>query len=40
MTVSLKVDRGAKMGIISDVKLSLREADARKVNYAASMGVE
>lgn len=38
MTVSLKVDRGAKMGIISDVKLSLREADARKVNYAASMG--
>ncbi|WP_299454233.1 biopolymer transporter ExbD [uncultured Microscilla sp.] len=40
MTVSLKVDRKAKMGIISDVKLSLREADARKVNYAASMGVE
>lgn len=38
LTVSLKVDRKAKMGIISDVKLSLREADARKINYAASQG--
>ena len=37
MTVSLKVDRKAKMGVISDVKLQLREADARKVNYAAVM---
>lgn len=35
MTVSMKVDKKAKMGIISDVKLKLREADARKINYAA-----
>lgn len=38
MTVSLKVDRKAKMGLISDVKLKLREADARKLNYASLLG--
>lgn len=39
-TVSLKVDKSAKMGIISDIKLSLREADARKINYSASLDAE
>lgn len=34
ITISLKVDSEAKMGILTDVKLQLREADARKVNYA------
>lgn len=38
MTVSLKADRKAKMGLISDVKLKLREADARKLNYASLLG--
>ncbi|NJO03214.1 MAG: biopolymer transporter ExbD [Bacteroidia bacterium] len=33
--ISMKVDREAKMGIVNDVKLQLREADARKVNYAS-----
>ncbi len=33
--MSMKVDRKAKMGIVTDVKLQLREADARKVNYAS-----
>ncbi|WP_299454241.1 biopolymer transporter ExbD [uncultured Microscilla sp.] len=35
MTVSLKVDRKAKMGIVSDIKLKLREANARKLNYSS-----
>lgn len=38
LTMSLKVDRKAKMGLISDVKLKLREADARKLNYASLLG--
>ncbi|MEO1655204.1 MAG: biopolymer transporter ExbD, partial [Bacteroidota bacterium] len=32
--ISLKADQKAKMGIITDIKLQLREADARKLNYA------
>ncbi len=33
MTVSLKVDQKTKMGIVSDVKQKLREANALKINY-------
>ncbi|WP_250633010.1 ExbD/TolR family protein [Rhodoflexus caldus] len=40
ITMSLKVDIDAKMGIISDVKQQLREADARKVNYSSVKAVE
>ncbi|OHX66310.1 ExbD/TolR family protein [Flammeovirga pacifica] len=36
ITMSLKIDREAKMGIISDVRQQLREANALKVNYAAN----
>ncbi len=32
--ISMKVDSEAKMGIVNDVKLQLREADARRVNYS------
>ena len=32
---SLKVDEGAHMGIVTDVKLELRKANKLKVNYAA-----
>lgn len=39
ITISLKVDINAKMGIVSDVKQQLREANARKLNYAASKKV-
>ncbi|MCH8318153.1 MAG: biopolymer transporter ExbD [Bacteroidetes bacterium] len=35
ITISIKVDKDAKMGIVSDVKQQLREANARKLNYAA-----
>jgi len=35
ITISIKVDKEAKMGIVSDVKQQLREANARKLNYAA-----
>lgn len=33
LEVILEVDKDAKYGIESDVKIQLREADARKVNY-------
>ena len=36
MTVSIKADRGTKMGIISDVKQALREAKAYRINYSAT----
>lgn len=35
--ISLKVDREAKMGIVSDVRQQLREANALKVNYSSVM---
>jgi len=38
--MSLKVDKGAKMGIISDVKQQLREVNALKLNYSAVKAVE
>jgi biopolymer transport protein ExbD len=36
MTVSLKIDKEAKMGIVTDVKLQLREANALKINYSSN----
>ncbi|WP_075350510.1 ExbD/TolR family protein [Algoriphagus marinus] len=35
ITISIKADRDVKMGPISDVQYELREADARRVLYAA-----
>lgn len=35
MTVSLKVDKETKMGIVVDVKQELRKASALKINYSA-----
>ncbi|WP_291782034.1 biopolymer transporter ExbD [Cecembia sp.] len=35
ITISMKADRDVKMGPISDVQFELREADARKLLYAA-----
>ena len=35
MTISLKIDKEAKMGIVSDVRQQLREANALKVNYSS-----
>lgn len=34
ITISLKIDHEAKMGIVSDVQQQLREANARKIMYA------
>lgn len=34
LTVSLKIDKESKMGIITDVQQALRDADARKIVYA------
>ncbi len=33
MTVALKVDKEVKMGLISDIQLELREANARRLLY-------
>lgn len=36
MTFSLKVDREAEMGIVTDVKQELRKANALKINYSTA----
>ncbi|MFA7116993.1 MAG: biopolymer transporter ExbD [Bacteroidales bacterium] len=38
MTVSLKIDENTKMGIVTDVKQSLRRCSALKIMYAARQG--
>ena len=38
LTTSLKVDKDANMGIISDIKLELRKVNALKVNYTTGSG--
>jgi biopolymer transport protein ExbD len=35
-TISLKVDKDCKMGIVTDIKQALRRAYALKLNYAAA----
>ena len=37
LTVSLKADREASMGLIGDMHNQLREADALKVNYSSKV---
>jgi biopolymer transport protein ExbD len=38
LTVSLKVDKEANMGIVGDIKQELREANALKINYSVGTG--
>lgn len=38
--ISMKVDRDTKMGILTDVKLQLREANALKLNYSSNRRAE
>ena len=38
LTTSLKVDKNANMGLISDIKLELRKVNALKVNYTTGSG--
>ncbi len=40
LTVSLKADKSAKMGLISEVHNELRKADALKLNYSTKTLVE
>ena len=35
--VSMKIDRGTEMGLITDIHEELREADALNVNYSAKL---
>lgn len=38
LTVSLKVDKDANMGIVGDVKQELRKVNALKINYTTGSG--
>ena len=38
LTVSLKVDRESKMGVLTDVKQELRKTNALKINYTTRKG--
>lgn len=38
LTVSLKVDKEAQMGIVGDVKQELRKVNALKINYTTGVG--
>jgi biopolymer transport protein ExbD len=40
ITISLKVDEEARMGIVVDVQQQLREVNARKVMYAAARKID
>ena len=36
MTMSIKADKEVKMGLITDIKLQLRKAQALKINYSSN----
>ncbi|MDE6105739.1 MAG: biopolymer transporter ExbD [Bacteroidales bacterium] len=38
LTTSIKADRTVKMGIVTDVKVELRKANALKINYSTARG--
>lgn len=38
LTVALKVDKDANMGIVGDVKYELRKVNALKINYTTGVG--
>ena len=38
LTVSLKVDKEANMGIVGDIKKELRKANVLKINYSVATG--
>lgn len=38
IVVSMKNDKAAKMGVVTDVQQQLREADALRINYSAKYG--
>ncbi|NEN23854.1 biopolymer transporter ExbD [Cryomorpha ignava] len=38
ITTSLKVDKDTRMGIVTDIKQELREANALKINYSVNKG--
>ncbi len=35
--VSLRIDKNAQMGIVTDIQQELRKADARRINYSARL---
>lgn len=38
LTTALKVDKETNMGLVGDIKLELRKADALKINYTTRIG--
>ena len=35
LIVSMRIDQGSKMGIVTDIQQHLRKADALRINYSA-----
>ncbi|MCF8435329.1 MAG: biopolymer transporter ExbD [Ignavibacteriales bacterium] len=35
--VSMRIDKGSDMGIVTDIQQELRKADARRINYSARL---
>lgn len=40
MTVSIKADKGTKMGIITDIKQALRKAHVLRISYSSDPGIQ
>ena len=40
LTVSIKADKSARMGLVSDIHTELRKADALMLNYSSKTSVE
>ena len=38
LTTSLKIDKGTKMGLVTDIKQELRKLNALKINYSTKKG--
>jgi biopolymer transport protein ExbD len=38
LTTSLKIDKGTKMGLVTDIKQELRKMNALKINYSTKKG--
>ena len=40
LTVSIKADKAARMGLISDIHTELRKADALMLNYSSKTAID
>ena len=40
LTISIKADKSARMGLVSDIHTELRKADALMLNYSSKTAVD